>query len=268
MRFLIDTVLYSPSFLKALILSLVVLVGSSIRAALHPSVPFFADKDNLVNTYYVKWSWAWTLLPLVPTVSVTSFLYTKNLVRNITHLSRVALSHMTWYFATSLFAWFRSSTPSCSNPKFHNESSCVSSGHIWDGIDISGHIFLLLYCTLVLTEEFQSIFFHIWKLYGDIIQKYSSALSQSKLALSLKIYNSKAVNSMIRLLELIAATEIVLNVIMMTSTSLFFHTFLENSLALFISLFAWYTTYHLLYKYLQIGPRNGLLNPLSKSNMV
>ena len=258
-------ILYLPSYGKALLLSLIVFLGSSIRAAFSPHVTFLADSQNPLNLYYVKWSWAWTLLPLLPAVIMTSFLYTRTVVPGmLSQLLRVGVSHVIWYATTNLFNWYRDYTSTCSNDHITNKSLCISSGFQWlDGIDISGHIFLLVYCTLVITEEFRTFDPPIWKNYKSII-RHNYCTTDWKLALSLKIYNSKSTSVFIFVLELIATIEIVLNILMVTCTALFFHIFVENIIALGISIFLWYMTYHFIYINFDIGTASGLLNPLSQ----
>jgi hypothetical protein len=36
---------------------------------------------------------------------------------------------------------------------YETKRGCLKAGHFWNGFDISGHVFILIYSSLVLIEE-------------------------------------------------------------------------------------------------------------------
>ena len=36
--------------------------------------------------------------------------------------------------------------------RFRRKESCLGNGHNWKGFDISGHVFILIFCNLVIIE--------------------------------------------------------------------------------------------------------------------
>lgn len=40
---------------------------------------------------------------------------------------------------------------------YETKRGCIKAGHFWSGFDISGHVFILIYSSLVLIEEARPI---------------------------------------------------------------------------------------------------------------
>ena len=265
---LTNTVLYLPATTKAIILTILVFTCSVNHLFTNQQSEFSEDASNILNKYYIKWLWGWTLICIVPVVSITSILYTGlDFVGVVCHFGRVATGHVIWYVMTSLFVWFRKIVGVCSNDQIFNYSQCVKQGNTWDGIDISGHVFLIVYCVLVITEECKTIQPNTWNSYNNVFnsgQHHVNKLPDWKRRLLPWIHSNTRI--VIKLLEMFAMLEIVLDVVMVTVTSLYYHTFFEKISGLFIALTCWYFTYYLVYgsyKWVPCKVSYGVLNPLS-----
>lgn len=266
---LTNAVLYLPATTKAIILTILIFTCSIVQLLIKPPQSEFSDDtSSILNKYYIKWLWGWTLFCIVPVVSITSVLYTGlDFMGVVCHFGRVATGHVIWYVMTSVFIWFRKIVGVCSNDEIFNYSQCVNQGSTWDGIDISGHIFLIVYCVLVVTEEYKTIQPNTWNSYANFFnsgQHHVYKLPDWKRRLLPWIHSNTGI--VIKLLEIFAMLEMVLDVVMVTETSLYYHTFFEKTSGLFIALTCWYLTYHLVYgsnKWVPCKVSYGALNPAS-----
>ena len=264
----VHCILHLPvtSVFKAPLLFVVVIIGSTLDALdVIPETPF-SDVRNPVNQYFVKFSWAWALLILLPTVLITSILYTAAMDWKMVarHMGRLAVSHAIWYFVTSFFVAVDSAIGTCADETTTERYTCLKSGHRWYGFDISGHVFLLTYCVCVLTEECAGIAAEVWSHYTVLLQepKVVNKLPEEDLE-QLRRWHKKA-EWLVKVLELLATVEVVLMAVMMCATALYFHTFVEKLLGYAFGLTSWYLTYRWLYgkPYCPARPEEGILNPL------
>ena len=252
----------------------VVLLGSTLRVLgiNYGSTTPLADKRNPFNQIFVKWSWAWTLFCVIPTVLLTSALYTGlNKWAMVRHMGRVAVAHIIWYLTTSLFERIDSISGECSDSSITSPRACIKQGNNWMGFDISGHVFLLTYCILVLTEETAGIKMEVWDEYNSVLlqqKRVVSKLSEQVMQLLPKLH--RLTTFIVSLLELLATAEILLWTFMLCTTSLYFHDFIEKLLGAVIGCGAWYITYSLLNgsgKWAPLAPSDGLLHPVTQLNV-
>ncbi len=202
---------------------------------------------------------------LVPTVMFSSFLYTGmswNMV--LKHFARIGVSHTIWLTLTTSFVLLDEAIGTCSGDDASGRSECLRNGHLWEGFDISGHIFLLTYCILVLTEETAGIRWEVWSLYEDmwmqehqVVNKMSDERKEQLLILH------RLSTWPVSLLELLATAQVILWTVMLTTTSLFFHSVFEKLLGFVLGCLAWYLTYGWLYgrPYTPCKPSEGHLHP-------
>jgi len=144
-----------------------------------PTLPYFADKRNLFNQYFVKFGWAWTsLVWLVQTVATLAF--TPRYIRSsksgrpttplratLGSIRRFVLASLVWFYLTQK-TWFvgLGTGPSlmqrllvrsgalCMPPPGVAELSCSGrKGEYWHGgHDVSGHTFMMILATMTLVE--------------------------------------------------------------------------------------------------------------------
>ncbi|XP_009997080.1 PREDICTED: fat storage-inducing transmembrane protein 2 [Chaetura pelagica] len=183
--------------------------------------------------YFVKVAWAWTFWLLLPFMAVTTyqfakakFLYgaTKSFLMVLRRLSALLVGTVIWYVCTGLFIYIENLTGTCSTSgqPGQPQRECHRDNGIWSGFDISGHCFLLSYCTLMIVEE-------VAVLEGLSIDQ------NSKLHVVINsLFVSLCFLSMIW-------------VFMFLCTAIYFHDFSQKLLGVLIGLSAWYGTYRFWY---------------------
>lgn len=218
---------------------------------------YFSDKHNFFNQYFVKVAWGWTLGVLTPFIILAGCILWKDypllIVRD---LSRLVVATLVWFVWVSMFNYIEYLTGSCSTAGYNGKKLCLQAGHNWDGFDISGHSFILMFSALVIHEELQA-FWVVTNLSG------SSAWFQSISAKAKQIFgvSSPANESMKKFAELMARLEPLLNIFaviavlievmwlfMLVWTSLYFHSAVDKILGGAIAIFNWLVTYRLWYR--------------------
>ena len=270
LRKVIHGTLHAPVLNKALLLLSIVLLGSSLCTYELSPDSSLSDRYNPLNVYLVKLSWGWTLICIVPTVLVTSFLYSGlNYQVILRHFGRLGVAHLIWMSITSLFVLIDSYTGVCSDTDSEailGRSECIKRGHRWAGFDISGHIFLLTYCIYVITEECANIKLEVWGEYDGALHFENHVVDKLTDNMKQVLPQAHRLSSyFIDKLEILALTEILLWTVMVTATSLYFHSFAEKVLGYLFGVVSWYVTYRLLYgrsPYLPCTPDEGILHPM------
>ncbi|OXB71847.1 UNVERIFIED_CONTAM: hypothetical protein H355_008869 [Colinus virginianus] len=221
-----------------LLLGLVVL-GSALKdGELVPETPM-RNKRNVLNVYFVKVAWAWTFWLLLPFIGVTTYLFarskffygpTKSVLAALRRLSALLVGTAVWYVCTELFMYIENLTGTCSassdlseaHQLYTTKQDCHQNNGIWNGFDISGHCFLLSYCTLMIVEEMAVL----------------EGLSIDRNARLRVVINSLFIS-------LCFLT--VIWVFMFLCTTLYFHDFSQKLLGALVGLAAWYATYRVWY---------------------
>ncbi len=258
--------LHSSALIKAQVTGIMVLLGSILMLLeLVPETPF-SDKYNPINQYLVKFSWFWTLMWLLVVMTTTSALYS-GLVLSvcIRHLGRVVTSHFIWFSVTSLIEMLDNSVGECTSENILSQKACTKEGHHWSGFDISGHIFLLTYCVLVITEEAVNIKLELWREFEGTLSLEHRVVSKNPRLKPWLSYLYSLLGPFIEPLELCGLALILVWMFMILATSLYFHTFMEKVLGYLVAMSAWYVTYKVLYgraKWLPCSITFGALNPL------
>ena len=258
-----------PVSKKAPILMICVLLLSALSALeLSPHSPSLADKNNVFNSLLVKWSWGWSLLCLLPTVTLTASLYTGLRWKEVLgHLARLAVAHCIWFLVTNAFVFVDSALGTCSDGSGSGRRECVQGKGSWHGFDISGHVFLLTYCVYVLTEEVAGLRWEVWGTYMESLGRQERIVSKLSLAHEQLPYIHLTCTPVAHGLELFAAALMTIWIAMTMTTSLYFHSLPEKVLGGLLSFLAWLLTYGWLYgrKGAPHNPSHGFLSPFTHS---
>ncbi|XP_054994508.1 acyl-coenzyme A diphosphatase FITM2 [Sorex araneus] len=137
------------------------LAGSLVKELSPLPASYLSNKRNVLNVYFVKLAWAWTLCLLLPFIALTNYSLTGRPGLVLRRLSTLLVGTAYWYACTALFSGVEHVTGSCyQSPaleqvrKEHGDKpQCLRAGGHWHGFDISGHSFLLTFCTLMIVEE-------------------------------------------------------------------------------------------------------------------
>ncbi|CEF65513.1 Fat storage-inducing transmembrane protein 2 [Strongyloides ratti] len=123
------------------------------------SIGYFSEKHNFLNQFIVKLGWFWTLSLTIPFVYIISHTnHSGNYQFIIKDLFGLIFATISWYICTEYFIWHEKQTGICKIENNFKKSIgreiCHTSGGIWiNGFDISGHCFLMIYSSLILSEE-------------------------------------------------------------------------------------------------------------------
>jgi hypothetical protein len=228
---------------------------------------YFSRSDNIFNQYFVKLGWFWTLFLTVPYVLLTSYTTCCGKKRLIitAHLTRLLIATFFWYTWTSLFNVIETNYGRCNMKDIRDKSSCLKKGHFWNGFDISGHCFILIYSSLVMIEEARAI--NGWEGIKDYIRDETYFRSVEDKSVSnnpLKNINTEELDTLklsyenytpyVRgLLIAIAVLQLLWDG-MLVSTIIYYHIMVEKFISGIIAILTWFITYRVWYTIPNILP--------------
>lgn len=229
---------------------------------------YFSRSDNLFNLYFVKWGWAWTLILSLPYLLLTSFILCggnrSKMLRE--HLPRILIATMFWFVWTKFFNFIETFYGRCNVKNFDTKISCLKGGHFWNGFDISGHAFILIYSNLVLIEEarpivgWENIKEHLRnEEHNRSIRDETSSnpmrnLSDDELK-NVKILYDKYTPVIRGLFIAMTALQILWDV-MLVCTMLYYHKMIEKVLSGLFAILTWFFTYRAWYPINSLLPCN------------
>ena len=126
--------------------SFLIITGITAGEFLNLPTSYFTQKSNFLNQIFVKRGWAWTFILLILLNSKRSY---KKLFSATVYWFLITQ----WAFGPSVLDRIYQFSGSCSLLHLKTLTECFASGGEWDGLDISGHVFLLLHSSLLIWEE-------------------------------------------------------------------------------------------------------------------
>nr|XP_056701227.1 acyl-coenzyme A diphosphatase FITM2 [Euleptes europaea] len=191
---------------------------------------YLSNKRNLLNVYFVKIAWAWTLWLLLPFIGITNYHVTRNALVVLRRLTALLVGTVVWYACTRVFLHIEDLTGSCyKSPALDalhrqhpSKLQCQQAGGFWHGFDISGHSFLLSYCALMIVEEMAVMH-------------------------SLKTSRNPRLHMVVSCLFLALSCLTVIWLFMFLTTAIYFHDFSQKLFGTSVGLMAWYGTYRVWY---------------------
>ncbi|XP_039258622.2 acyl-coenzyme A diphosphatase FITM2-like [Styela clava] len=249
-------------YLEAVALFVGVIILSAFREFFDIPETYFSSKRNILNQYFVKFGWAWTLALSALYVLTGTVNYYKQYKRKLFNaLARSVILTIFWFlFTITLFgAVSRITYPDCVNydgkiiENVTDERSCMklAGKHYWIGFDISGHAFILTLTILMISSELQKQY---WKT-SERSEGYVGLHSKAAMDILLPFfYGLNLVLIFIWGISLIA-------------TCLYFHVFLSKMLGAGFGIFSWWICYFKIFPFLSISlsDENGT-NPDSNLN--
>ncbi|XP_071784761.1 acyl-coenzyme A diphosphatase FITM2-like [Asterias amurensis] len=205
---------------------------------------YFSNKHNFLNQYFVKLAWGWTMALHTPLIITTGLLQTPvNFLQTAMGLSRVLLVGTTVWFGwvEIVFQWVMQLTGSCIGDKnLTDVRSCFKAGHHWDGFDISGHCFLLIYSALLIHEELRIVHQNSTQIKPslDAVAEKQTSKENKKDKL---IFLQKFFTILLILLEC-------LWMLMVSITAVYFHALSHKLIGAGIAILSWHVTYNIWYK--------------------
>ncbi|KAJ3319002.1 fat storage-inducing transmembrane protein 2 [Boothiomyces sp. JEL0866] len=186
-----------------------VIIFSFISLILPSHSTFFNDKHNPLNQYFVKQGWAWTLASTI-SIQLVSFKTRKQLIIG---LVRIVLASVHWQVSLFIMSMVLHYTGTCSI-EYSDIYACKNNGGVWSGFDISGHCYLLIHSSLVILEEFKQL---------------------PKL--------KPEMNPIVAFVGISSCALLILWIIMLIATCLYFHPFLEVVVGSALGVSWWFAFY-------------------------
>ncbi|MCJ8741882.1 hypothetical protein PDJAM_G00075850 [Pangasius djambal] len=225
--FLVFNVTFTRKYLPLFFFA-VSLGGSLLKELEVVPSSYFSNSRNLLNVYFVKFSWGWNLVLLLPFIFLSNS-YNRNLIFVSKRLTALVVATAIWYFCTETFFYIENITGACyesdnmqmSQEVFSIKAECKNAGYFWDGFDISGHSFILSYSTLLIVEEMVPML--------HLVQNYQN--------------RSTILDALYLALNAIA----VIWVWMFACTSVYFHNTIQKFLGTLFGVLGWYVTYKVWY---------------------
>ncbi|XP_063678636.1 acyl-coenzyme A diphosphatase FITM2-like [Bolinopsis microptera] len=136
-------------------------VGSFIaRAVQFGKLPYFSDKTNFLNQVFVKQCWAWTLL-LITLITLLRVILDKLPLRKVYIVTlRLMFGTLFWYSMTTIIDGLKDNMGKCTEGEgeYNTRLLCVTEGGSWKYVmDISGHMFMMVFCNLFITKTLDEI---------------------------------------------------------------------------------------------------------------
>ncbi|XP_040010008.1 acyl-coenzyme A diphosphatase FITM2 [Xiphias gladius] len=211
------------------------LVGSVLKALDVVPETYFSSSRNVLNVYFVKVSWGWTLLLLTPFLLLSNSSFSRNASFLGRRLLSLVVATAIWYITTETFFYIEDMTSSCyetgtsdvTKEEFTSKATCRSTGFHWRGRDISGHSFILAYSALFIVEEMAPMAY------------LKTVGLQGQSALPRMVLN---------LLYVALNLIVIIWVWMFACTSVYFHNLSDKLVGTSCGLLGWYLTYRVWYR--------------------
>ncbi|KAF2899503.1 hypothetical protein ILUMI_06675 [Ignelater luminosus] len=149
--------------------------------------------------------------------------------------------------------------------QFNTKQTCLKAGYLWNGFDISGHSFILIYGSLVFIEETRSML--NWDSIKDYIRledHYRNTRDTSPSTNPLRTLNEEQFKCLqlnydkftpyIRGLFIVITVFQILWDIMLITTMLYFHVMIEKFIGGACAILTWFFTYRFWYSQASLIP--------------
>ncbi|KAJ8041104.1 hypothetical protein HOLleu_11828 [Holothuria leucospilota] len=257
------------TYIVILLVGLVVLCGSGIRALSFIPEDVVPNTRNLWNRVFNKWAWLWTLVVLTPNALLECFTKRKNRIQYLvlSFIRVVVLGTSLWAFWTK----FVMPRVEYATSDFETKDG-VEVPVSGTGFDISGHTFLLMMSLFIIQEELSPLilgifyeanksppFIHLRKrerpctandtgkeAHNTLTQDVGRDSESEREASPLSNISNALYYVYVFSFTFVIAFGIFIQllwVIMVFMTSVFFHTFLETIVGYLIAAAMWFFIY-------------------------
>lgn len=216
-----------------------VIFGSWMNDFHRPPEFYLSKKSNILNVVFAKWSLAWTFGLLAPFMALTYWRRSRSNLKVVCkHLLRLVASYVVWYTLIAILEFVEHQSGKCEGSDLYTtKQECHREGLLWNGFDISGHSFILIYCSLIISEEIQVI--RYWRKDNQLRssghdERESGTTENVTCCIALVLYISCCLLMM-------------LWIFLLAITSVYFHSTNSKLLGTILGLGAWYGTYNILF---------------------
>lgn len=239
-------------------------------------MPIRTSKDSILNQYFVKIGWFWTILLTCPFIGMTSAVMSGFMTKDeaisrsrnpdpvrvktpadrlktvVSHLfsrnmCRMIINTIVWYYTIYFFVSIERTYGSCTGTTTSSPEVCVKSGGRWNGFDISGHTFLLLFSTLLMLEEISVMVG--WEPFGHHLNAQNQQFVKSlKIGSSRQFLLFDKFALAIRINFILITILTVIWQFMLIQTILFYHTMIQKAIAGIWATLCWTLLYKFFYR--------------------
>ncbi|XP_013380308.1 FIT family protein CG10671 [Lingula anatina] len=228
---------------------IIVCVGSLICDLFRPPRMYLADKNSILNKFFVRVGWGWTCAMLGLFIFFTMYISCGGDRRKIgRHMSRLAVGTFWWYIWTNVFEIVEHQSGFCSMKDLTDKRTCYRGGHIWIGFDISGHAFLLIHNLLMISEEVKCL--KSWDKVRLVIQSEGDETSPYRLdgdTLQKVKEGHLQYNYIVKGMTVVLTMLTLLWEVMLVITTLYYHTIAQKVVGAFIAIGCWFVSYQMWY---------------------
>jgi len=243
---------------RRLMVYVLLLIGSVVGDFVRVPKIYFADSSTFLNQYLVKLGWFWTTLWTASFLVATCRVFCLNSRTSfLRHFARLVIATFFWYFWTSAFNRLEDYYGQCLGSRTHRTRfACRSAGSVWRSFDISGHVFILVYATLVMISEARPIIG--WDKIQDVLRKEENArmngknattpfstLNENEISEFKTIYTQ--MTPFVQILFIVITIFVFIWELMLITTLMYFHSMPEKLLAGLVAMLTWFVTYKLWY---------------------
>ncbi|GAU96595.1 hypothetical protein RvY_08023 [Ramazzottius varieornatus] len=220
----------------------------------------FFQKTSFLNQYFVKFSWGWTFWLLLVFFSLCGYVESDGRMLRIgRNLTRLVIGTAVWYFVTLTFiGGIEKRTGTCSKTDIKSRKECVEAGNTWMQFDISGHAFLLVYCSLLILEEARGFF--DWESEDVQDTDVPETVKDVRYEDHIKPYVTIA----IRVLAVAISVLALIWDWMLIVTLVYYHSFFQRILGVALGIVAWFLTYRVWYPRFYPGPPGDMSGEASR----
>ena len=218
---------------------------------------YFSNKRNVLNVYFVKWGWAWTLALLSTFIYLVGLVDCTGNVKDVVkkHFSRLFVGTLWWYICISLMNAIEHVTGFCYKSEgIQTKAHCITEGFEWRSWDPSGHCFLLVYCLLIISEEMKCI--TLWDRIPEIIENRERNLGQifpeKEKTIAIKLHTLHT--PILRCVVIALALLNLLWQVMLLATTIYFHNMPSKLMGVTLAAVGWLMSYNFWFQFSSFIP--------------
>lgn len=263
-------ILFINPYIFAALYGCVLIILSIIFNWIEIPATYFSDSKNILNVFFMKYSYVYIIVFLLPFVTCLHLIYGFGNWRNVVipilrfFTCGIILCAMSTTFDISSYLF-----GVCSASEFNNEEFiCRWYSYKWKAFDISGHIFHNIFGILIIIEE--ASYYKFWPLIELLMNTFDfSSCRDPRQVQNVQQFLIAQVNNdnKIKLQKLFdylstflkvnfcaLAVLVILLHIANLLTVIYFHTVMETIMAVILALLAWILCYIAVFSLYGINP--------------
>ncbi|XP_065212154.1 acyl-coenzyme A diphosphatase FITM2-like [Planococcus citri] len=232
---------------------------SIVFTYVHLPDSYFNQNDNHLNVYFMKYSYIYATGLLLPFVCVLHYVLNyASCKKSMFAFLRVFIFAFINYCIGEEFNILGFFFGACDMYSYYinDKVQCIKNGYQWTKLDISGHVFHILYSILVIYEELS--FLRNWRSIESKVNELIidddddssdenpiTVISRERFNIFKKIYVQN--QYFLKTCMVFLSVLVILLHLSVFITLVYFHTAFEKIVAMIIALVFWFFSYHIIY---------------------